>query len=88
MGMPKSKVAWPHVFEVANKLNSSTDQQMSNNDPILVDEATLIEERRKRREAIKAKYKGQVTPSFQAQQDTGCVKSRYHLPMLNHINSG
>ena len=27
-----------------------------------VDEATLIEERRKRREAIKAKYRGQVTP--------------------------
>lgn len=27
-----------------------------------VDEATLIEERRKRREAIKAKYKGSATP--------------------------
>ena len=31
-------------------------------DGALVDEATLIEERRKRREAIKAKYKGQSTP--------------------------
>lgn len=27
-----------------------------------VDEATLIEERRKRREAIKAKYRGSATP--------------------------
>ncbi len=27
-----------------------------------LDEATLIEERRKRREAIKAKYRGQATP--------------------------
>ncbi|KAI9762138.1 MAG: hypothetical protein M4579_000618 [Chaenotheca gracillima] len=31
-------------------------------EPQLVDEATLIEERRKRREAIKAKYKNQETP--------------------------
>lgn len=30
--------------------------------PEQVDEATLIEERRKRREAIKAKYRGQATP--------------------------
>lgn len=29
---------------------------------LLFDEATLIEERRKKREAIKAKYRGQATP--------------------------
>ena len=29
---------------------------------LAIDEATLIEERRKKREAIKAKYRGQATP--------------------------
>ncbi|KAI9704332.1 MAG: U4/U6 small nuclear ribonucleoprotein prp4 [Candelina mexicana] len=45
--------------------NDAEAQQNKSADPIAapsVDEATLIEERRKRREAIKAKYKGQATP--------------------------
>lgn len=39
----------------AGGINVSTDTHP-------VDEATLIEERRKRREAIKAKYRGSATP--------------------------
>lgn len=31
-------------------------------DSLVLDEATLIEERRKKRETIKAKYRGQATP--------------------------
>ena len=38
------------------------DQSLPNENAQPVDEATLIEERRKRREAIKARHRGQVTP--------------------------
>ena len=49
---------------ISTSVNGSTvgqDARVSVENP-LVDEAALIEERRKRREAIKAKYKGQETP--------------------------
>jgi len=42
--------------------NSADHAGGDNADSKPVDEATLIEERRKRREAIKAKYRGQATP--------------------------
>ncbi len=45
----------------ANVEPKATDEpSLSETGP--VDEATLIEERRKRREAIKAKYRGSATP--------------------------
>ena len=45
------------------KLPTRTDDDnLENADKEPLDEAALIEERRKRREAIKAKHKGQVTP--------------------------
>ncbi|PGH17783.1 CMGC/DYRK/PRP4 protein kinase [Helicocarpus griseus UAMH5409] len=43
-------------------LAPSNDTEMSEAPPEPVDEATLIEQRRKRREAIKAKYRDQSTP--------------------------
>ena len=44
-----------------NVMGGSRQSEPSTDDQI-IDEAILIEERRKRREAIKAKHKGQMTP--------------------------
>ncbi|KAI9844749.1 MAG: U4/U6 small nuclear ribonucleoprotein prp4 [Sclerophora amabilis] len=48
----------PKSFESTKDLKEDEHEP----EPQIVDEATLIEDRRKRREAIKAKYKGQATP--------------------------
>ncbi|KAI9714088.1 MAG: hypothetical protein M1812_006535 [Candelaria pacifica] len=56
-----------------------------------VDEATMIEERRKRREAIKAKYKGQATPllvqALQLGNDSGQSKPRVDRPDTSSTRS-
>lgn len=41
---------------------ATSDAQEDVSEPVVVDEAKLIEERRKRREALRAKHKGQGTP--------------------------
>ena len=46
-----------------SKLHDGDEEAKDNIESLrLVDEAALIEERRKRREAIKAKHRGQATP--------------------------
>jgi serine/threonine-protein kinase PRP4 len=56
--------------------------------PEPVDEVTLIEQRRKRREAIKAKYRGQATPLLvQALQlGTKTESATSNLETLNASN--
>lgn len=53
----------PHQPLIPPRLDRSAENE---NEPLQeseqLDEATLIEQRRKRREAIKAKYKGAATP--------------------------
>ena len=46
----------------AEKANKDSDRIMQPKNTQLADEATVIEERRKRREAIKARHRGQATP--------------------------
>jgi serine/threonine-protein kinase PRP4 len=49
-----------HMLTVCRPQSTSDDSIETQEEP--VDEATLIEQRRKRREAIKAKYRGSATP--------------------------
>ncbi|EON64807.1 CMGC/DYRK/PRP4 protein kinase [Coniosporium apollinis CBS 100218] len=53
-------------------------------EPTLIDEASLIEQRRRKREAIKAKYMGQATPllvqALQLGSDSGSVTPRVETP--------
>jgi serine/threonine-protein kinase PRP4 len=50
----------PNDGKDETKDTEMSDAQVPTQQPL--DEAALLEERRKRREAIKAKYKGQATP--------------------------
>lgn len=50
------------LAETAEKANKDSDRVMQPKNTQLADEATVIEERRKRREAIKARHRGQATP--------------------------
>ncbi len=75
--------------------NDAGSQQHKVDDPTavpLVDEAALIEERRKRREAIKAKYKGQATPllvqSLQLGNDSGQSTPKVDAPDTVSTRSG
>lgn len=53
----------PHAqASTTHHVNSTGDTQTSSVTNAVVDEATLIEERRKRREAMRNKYRGQATP--------------------------
>lgn len=56
-------------------------------EPEPVDEAALIEERRKKREAIKAKYRGQATPLLvqSLQLDNDSVSDSPSTPMVNDV---
>ncbi|KAI9815343.1 MAG: U4/U6 small nuclear ribonucleoprotein prp4 [Pycnora praestabilis] len=60
------------------ELHTKAKKEISNAPP--VDEASLIEERRKRREAIKAKYRGQNTPllvqALQLGNDSGVASPK------------
>ena len=52
-----------HADRSVSRLHGSDEEAKDNIESLrLVDEAALIEERRKRREAIKAKHRGQATP--------------------------
>ena len=52
-----------HADLALSKLPNGDEEAKDNIENLrLIDEAVLIEERRKRREAIKAKHRGQATP--------------------------
>lgn len=61
-------------------------------EPTLIDEASLIEQRRRKREAIKAKYMGQATPllvqALQLGSDSGSVTPRVETPEPRLERSG
>ena len=54
--------------------------------PEPIDEATLIEQRRKRREAIKAKYRGQATPLLVQALQLG-IKTESATPSVETLNA-
>lgn len=54
-----------HPSLIANAVNSLDASQDEDRSATAVDEAKLIEERRKRREALRAKHRGQNTPLLQ-----------------------
>ncbi|OJD19440.1 CMGC/DYRK/PRP4 protein kinase [Emergomyces pasteurianus Ep9510] len=77
---------------------SSNDNETNDPPPEPVDEATLIEQRRKRREAIKAKYRDQSTPllikALEARNETdstvenfGQSMTRNDTPADLHLNT-
>lgn len=70
----------------------SEDVSMQPPKPAPADEASLIEERRKRREAIKAKYKGQATPllvqALQLGNDSEAQTPMADTPVIRSERSG